>query len=169
MKETVNVYFVVARILTLIFGILYCITIFGAVLGIPLIIASGKFKKASNMTDEELVQNRSSLLGWGIFTAIVFAPTIVGLVVLLCLTIMVDNYIKNIELGNYEKNDKSFSETVESGVSNTWNGIKNTFSSGNADIDKQKSDLKKLEKMREEGLITREEYEAMRKKILGID
>lgn len=167
MKDTVKTYFNVVRIISLIFGILFCITIVGAILGIPMIIASNKFKDAYNMTDDELVKNRSSILGWGIFLAIVFSPSIFGLIILLILAMMVDDYIKNIETGNLAQNEKSFSDTVEEGVSNTWNGIKNTFN-GKSDIDKQKSELQKLDKMREEGLITSEEYSALRKKILGL-
>jgi uncharacterized membrane protein len=167
MKEAVGVYFVVARIISLIIGIIACITIVGAIIGIPLIIGSNKFKEASNMTDEELVRNRGSILGWGIFTAIILSPTIIGLIILLCMTMMVDNYIKNIEQGNFAKNQQSFSETVESGVTNAVDGIKNTFSK--SDIDKQKNELLKLDKLRDEGLITSDEYDKMRKKILGID
>lgn len=167
MKDTVKTYFNVVRIVSLIFGILFCITIVGAILGIPMIIASNKFKDAYNMTDDELVKNRSSILGWGIFLAVVFSPSIFGLIILLILAMMVDDYIKNIETGNLAQNEKSFSDTVEEGVSNTWNGIKNTFN-GKSDIDKQKAELQKLDKMREEGLITSEEYDALRKKILGL-
>ncbi len=168
MKSAVGVYFTVERIVALVIGILLCITIFGAIIGVPLIIASNRFGEASKMTDEQLVQKRGNLLGWGVFTAIVFAPTIIGLILLLCLTMMVDNYIKNIELGNVDQNQKSFAETVEMEASNAWNGLKNTFSNNRSDLDKQKAELQKLEAMREEGLITADEYDALRKKILGI-
>ena len=168
MNETVKVYFNVVRIVSLIFGILFCITIIGAILGIPMIIASNKFKDAYNMSDEELVKNRSSILGWGIFLAIVFSPSIIGLIVLLMFTMMVDNYIKNIENGDYAKNQRSFADTVEQGASHAWNEVKNTFSGDKSSIDKQREELEKLEKMRNENLISEEEYKALRKKILGL-
>ena len=168
MKSTVQLYFTVARILSLVVGILFCITVIGAIIGVPLIIASNKFKEASVMTDAELVKNRGSLLGWGIFVAIVFSPTFLGLIVLLLFAILVDNYIKNIELGQTAKNEATFVEVVESGANTAWNEVKNTFSGKKTNIDKQREELEKLDKMREEGLITREEYEAMRKKILDI-
>lgn len=167
MKDTAKIYFNVVRLISLIFGILFCITIIGAVLGIPMLIASNKFKEALNMSDYELVKNRSSLLGWGIFLAVVFSPSVFGLIILLVLTMMVDNYIGNIEEGNYAQNEKSFSQTVEENVSNAWSEVKNTFRS-ETDIDKQKKELKKLDRMKEEGLITEEEYSALRKKILGL-
>lgn len=169
MRQTVNIYFNVARILSLIFGIIFCITLIGAIIGIPMIIASKRFGEASNMTDELLVANRTSILGWGIFLAIVFSPTIFGLILLLMLTFMVDNYIKNIEQGNAYKNDVSFSDAVDAGVSNVVNGVKSTFSKNKTNLDKQKEELVKLDKMKEDGLISRAEYEALRKKILGLD
>ncbi len=166
MKDTIRIYFNIARLLSLVFGILFCITIVGAIFGIPMIIASNKFKDALSMTDEQLVANRGSILGWGIFLAIVFSPTFVGLILLLIMTFMVDNYIRNIEQGEYQKNQKSFADTIEDGASTAWQNVKNTFKG--SDVDKQRQELEKLEKMRNDGLITREEYETMRKKILGL-
>ncbi len=168
MKDVVRVYFTVTRVLALIFGILLCITIIGAILGIPMIIASNKFRDASNMSNKELVENRGTILGWGIFLAIIFSPTIFGLIILLVLAFMVDNYIKNIEQGYEELNNRSFVDTVEEGASKTWQNVKETFSGSKTDLDRQKVELKKLEKMREENLISTEEYETLRKKILGL-
>lgn len=169
MKDMVHIYFTVARVLGLVFGIIFCITIIGAIFGVPMIIAGNKFRDASNMSSKELVENRSSILGWGIFLAIVFSPTFIGLVVLLVLAFMVDNYIRNIEQGCEELNEKSFADTVEDGASNAWQSVKETFGGNRTtNIDKQRAELKKLEKMREENLISKEEYETLRKKILGL-
>ncbi len=168
MKDMVGIYFTVARIMSLIFGILFCITIIGAILGVPMIIASNKFRDASKMSDKELVENRSVILAWGIFIAIVFSPTFIGLIVLLILALMVDNYIKNIEQGYEELNNRSFVDRVEEGASNAWQGVKNTFNSNKSNLDKQRVELEKLEKMRNDNLISKEEYETLRKKILGL-
>jgi len=167
MKQMTEIYFTVARVLALVFGILFCITIIGAILGIPLIMASNKFRDALQMRDEELVKNRGAILGWGIFLAVVFSPTFFGLIVMIILAMMVDSYIKNIEQGDYYKNERTFSETVEEGVSGAWSDIKRTFA-GKSDVDKQKEELQKLQKMKDEGLINGDEYEELRKKILGL-
>lgn len=167
MQNMKDIYFVVMQIVSLVFGIIFCITIVGAIFGIPLIIASGKFKNASTMNDYQLAQNRGSLLGWGIFVSIMLSPTIIGLILALICTFLVDNYIKNIQEGNYAKNDKPFSQAVKEGANNTVNGIKNAFSS-TSELDKKATQLKKLEKMREDDLITQEEYQELRRKILGL-
>lgn len=78
MKQMKNVYFTIAWIASIILGVLFSLTIVGLILGIPLFIASAKFKKAINMTDDELIKNRNNLFGWGIFLAIIFAPSVIG-------------------------------------------------------------------------------------------
>ena len=167
MKQMKNIYLTTVWIISLIVGILLCITIVGAILGIPLIIASSKFNNARNMTDEELIKNRSSLFGWGIFLAIVLAPSIIGLVVVLIFVFMVNDYIKNLEAGNTEATDKGFGETVKEGTNKAWNGLKDTFK-GKSKLEKQKDQLSELQQMKDEGVITEEEYEAKRKQILGL-
>lgn len=162
-----NVYFIVVRILTLIVGIMACITIVGAILGIPLIIASNKFRDAQLMNDEQLVAHRGSLLGWGIFVSIVLAPTILGMIAILVFAALVDSYIKNIELGNLEKNDKTVKEFVVESTANTVNEVKEAMKPKTT-LEKQIEEIKKLKTMKEEGLITDEEYEALRRKTLGL-
>lgn len=173
-----NIYFTVAWIISLILGIIFTITIAGAILGIPLIIASTKFNSARKMNDEELVKNRGNLFGWGIFLAIVLAPSIIGLIVILIFVFMVNNYIKNLENGDMEKANKGFGETVKEGASKTlsgvkegasktWSGFKETFGI-KSKLEKQKDQLAELQKMKEDGIINEEEYEAKRKQILGL-
>ena len=171
-------YFTVAYFVALIFGILFALTIAGIIFAIPLFMAAKRFKKAKDMSDEELVANRGSLFGWGIFTSIMLAPTFIGFIIMLIFVILVNNQIKNIELGNTEKTEKPFEETVKEGASKTWetvvsgsktawNDIKDAFAK-KTDIEKQKEELEQLNKMKEEGIINEEEYEIKRKQILGI-
>ncbi len=167
MKQMKNIYFTTAWIISLILGILFCITVVGAIFGVPLLIAASKFNVARKMSDEELVKNRSNLFGWGIFLAIVLSPTIIGLIVLLILVIMVNNYINNLEQGNLEEANKSFGQTIKEGTSKTWTGIKEAFGV-KSKLEKQKDQIAELQKMKEEGIITEEEYEAKRKQILGL-
>ena len=168
MKEMKNTYFTVAWIVSMVVGIIYCVTVIGAVIGVPLLIGMGKFNEARTMTDEELVKNRGSLFGWGIFASIALAPTIIGLIVLLIFVVMVNNYIKNIEEGKTEETSKGFGQTVKEGSSKVWNGIKEVFKP-KSDIEKQQEELEKLNKLKEQNLITEEEYQQKRKQILGIE
>ena len=158
MKETTKIYFQVAWIVSLVAGILYSITIVGLIVGIPLFICSSKFKSAIDMQDKELVENRKNLLGWGIFLSIVLSPTIIGLVVFLIFVLLINNHIKNIEDGRTDLTEKSLGETISS-----------FFSSGQTNTSRTKSELEELQKMKDENLITEEEYQAKRKKILDID
>ena len=107
------------------------------------------------------------MFGWGIFLAIVLAPSIIGLIVMLILVFMVNNYITNLEQGNVEQANKGFGETVKEGTSKAWSGFKETFGI-KSKLDKEKDELEKLQKMKEDGIITEEEYEAKRKQILGL-
>lgn len=178
MRDLTKTYFNVAYIIALVVGIIYSLTIAGLVFGIPLFMAAKRFKRAKDMSDADLVKNRSSLFGWGIFTSIVMAPTVLGLIIMLIFVIIVNNQIKNIEAGATEKTEKSFEQTVKEGASNTWdavksgtksvwNDLKETFGS-KSELEKQEEELEKLKKMKEDGIITEEEYEIKRKQILGL-
>ncbi len=56
----------ISGILALVVGILYCLTIVGAIIGVPLIIGGIKVKDYADMSDEELLKNKDSLLVWSI-------------------------------------------------------------------------------------------------------
>ena len=168
MKEMKNTYFTVAWIVSMVVGILYCITIIGALIGVPLLIGMNKFNQARTMTDEELIKNRGSLFGWGIFASIALAPTIIGVAILLIFVIMVNNYIKGLEEGKTEETNKGFGETVKEGSTKLWNGIKDVFKP-KSELDKQQEELEKLDKMKQQGQLTEEEYQLKRKQILKLD
>ena len=167
MKQMKNIYFTVAWIASLVLGIIFCLTLVGVILGIPLLIGASKFNSARKMTDEDLVKNRGNLFGWGIFLAIALSPSIIGLIIMLIFVFMVNNHIKNIESGDAEKVEKGFGETLKEGTSKTWSGIKEAFGVKSS-LQKDKDKLEELQKMKEEGIITEEEYEAKRKQILGL-
>lgn len=162
MKDMVKTYFTVAWIASIVVGVLYSITIFGLILGIPLFMGAPKFKNASNMSDSDLVKNRSNLFGWGIFLAIVLAPSILGLVIALIFVIMVNNYILDLEKGNTQATEKSFGETVKDGVKNILSDVKEGVTTSLED------QLAELEELKESGKITEEEYTAKRKQILNV-
>lgn len=167
MKETSKIYFTIAWIAAIVTAIIYSLTIVGLVIGIPLFIGAARFNVAKNMSDEDLIRNRSTLLGWGIFFAIVLAPTVVGTIAVLVLALLVDDYIRNLEQGNYSKANRSFGESLKEGTANAWRETKETFS-GKSELEKEREKLEELNKMRDDGIITQEEYEAKRKQILGL-
>jgi len=57
----------ITGIITLVLGIFYSITIIGLIVGVPLIIGGSKFIGYSNMTDERIIEEKNSILGWSIF------------------------------------------------------------------------------------------------------
>lgn len=68
--------FMAGNIITLISGIICCITIFGAIIGIPCIICYNTLKKVYDGTDQDCAQrldNREGF-GWSIFSLIVCFP-----------------------------------------------------------------------------------------------
>lgn len=167
MKEASKIYFTVAWIVAMITGAIYSLTIVGLIIGIPLFIGGSKFNYARGMSDDLLVKNRSTLLGWGVFFAVVLAPTVIGTIVVLVLALLVNDYIKNLEKGNYSMANRSFGESLKEGTASAWRETKEVFS-GKSDLEKERERLEELKKMKDEGVITEEEYEAKRKKILGL-
>ena len=157
-KDGVKVYFAIAQIATIFVGIVCCITIIGLILGIPLLIASGRFGDAKNMNDAELINNRVSLKSWGIVVAILLSATIVGLIVMLVLVFAADNYIRNLD-NNKENDHTSFKEGVSTLYANTKEDLYAA---------KIKGELDALQKLLDNGIITKKEYDAKRKQILDI-
>ena len=73
-KNKNTAFFMISGILSIVFGILACITIFGAIIGIPLIIASNKYFAWAKMTPQELAPYRDSILIWGVVVTILIFP-----------------------------------------------------------------------------------------------
>jgi len=67
-------WFEIIGIFGLIFGILSCLSIIGIVVGIPTIIASNKFIKMSNMPESEIMNNKSSVITWSVVLCICCCP-----------------------------------------------------------------------------------------------
>ena len=179
MKSFTKTYFTVMQIIDLILGILFCITIVGLIFGIPLCIASGKFKKANLANNEELISMRGSLMGWGIFSAIILAPTILGFFVLIVLVVLANNQILALEKGETEKANRTFGQAVSDGAKNAGNTIKNGAKAtvdGTKEVfgiqnkmDKQNEELARAKKWKDDGIISEEEYNSLKRKILGIN
>lgn len=56
----------ISGIISIVIGIICCITIFGAIVGIPMIIGGAKFKDYSNLSDEELLSHKDAIIIWTI-------------------------------------------------------------------------------------------------------
>ena len=163
MKDFIKTYFTVAWIVSIVFAILYLLTGIGIIISIPLFIAMKKFKKATTMTDEQLVENRKSLFIWGIVLSIALTSTGIGLIVALVLTFMVNNHIVNIENGDVEKVNKGFGDTVKEGAKSTFESLKDGLGIQTTLEEK----LAELDRLKENGVITEEEYQIKRKNIIN--
>lgn len=156
MKDVAKTYFLVAWIVSLVLGILYTITLIGVIFGIPLFVCAKRFKRATKMSDADLITNRKSLLGWGIFLAVILSPTVLGLIIAIVLVILVNSYIEDLEKGDLQAANRSFGATVKE---ETQKILGNNL----------EEKLLELDRLKEKGVITEEEYEAKRKQILGIE
>lgn len=98
---------------------------------------------------------------------------------MLIFVFLTNKHIKNIEVGDTEKVEQTLGESVtETGTkvgnsikktaAETWKGFKEVFGIKSG-VEKEKAQLEEIKKMKEEDLITEEEYEAKRKQILKID
>ena len=176
MSDFSRTYFKVMDVLCLILGILCCCTIIGAVVGVPLIIGHNKFKEASETTDPRaLVAMKGSLFGWGVFFAIVMSASIVGLVVVIICVVRVNQELEDLGrqingaqvYNQYQNNNQTFEQKAESGVKSFIDETKQAFGI-KSKVEKQKEKLEELNELKSQGIITEEEYQAMRKKVLDI-
>lgn len=119
----------IAGVIAIIIGALCCIGIITAIIGIPLIIGGVRMKDYANLSGEEFMEKRNSVLGWSIF--FLFFTFISGV-----LGIIAYVYMEN---QSNEKPKSSFAE-----------------------------EIKDLDRLRKNGLISEAEYEAKKKKILDI-
>ncbi len=71
----------VAGIVSFVLGIICCLTIIGAIVGVPMIIGGNKLREYSNKSDEEIIKNKDTILIWGI--VLTFICTISGILALI--------------------------------------------------------------------------------------
>jgi predicted membrane protein len=70
-----------AGLVAIILGILECLTIFGAIVGIPSIIGGIKLRELSTMSEEEIEARKDTLLIWSI--VLIILCTISGILALI--------------------------------------------------------------------------------------
>ncbi len=123
----------IAGIISIVLGIICCLTIFGAIVGVPLIIGGNKIKDMANLSDQELMTQKDTILIWMV-VFLVFNQ-ISGILVLI------------------------FYIDMDGSLSNTLNG-------SNKKSDDKYDELEKLKKLYDDKVLTKEEFETEKEKIL---
>jgi len=132
----------ISGIIAIIFGILACLTLVGAIVGVPLIIGGAKMKEYADYTDEQIIANKDKILIWTI--VFLFFCQISGILLLIF-------YIDSI--GKYEKGITGDNMNYQSNM-NTNNNAKY-------------EELEKVKKLYDEKILTKEEYEKEKERILN--
>lgn len=123
----------ISGIISIVLGIICCLTIFGAIIGVPLIIGGNKIKDMANLSDQELLQQKDTILIW----MVVF---------------LVFNQISGILL-------LIFYIDMDGGISSSFKGNNNN--------DNKYDELEKLKKLYDDKVLTKEEFETEKEKILN--
>lgn len=132
----------ISGIIAIVFGILACLTLVGAIVGVPLIIGGAKMKEYAGYTDEQIIANKDKILIWTI--VFLFFCQISGILLLIF-------YIDSI--GKYEKGITGDNMNYQSNM-NTNNNAKY-------------EELEKVKKLYDEKILTKEEYEKEKERILN--
>lgn len=99
----------IAGIISIIVGILFCLTLIGAIVGVPIIIGGCKFKDYANLSDEELLQHKDSIIIWTIvFLFINQLAGVLGLVF-----VIVNNLFDSNNTNSAANFDKNKYESLE--------------------------------------------------------
>ena len=123
----------IAGIISLVLGIICCLTIVGAIVGVPLIIGGNKIKDMANLSDQELLQQKDTILIWMV-VFLVFNQ-ISGILVLI------------------------FYIDMDGSISSSFKGNNNN--------DNKYDELEKLKKLYDDKVLTKEEFETEKEKILN--
>lgn len=125
----------VSGIISIVVGVIYCLSIIGAIIGIPLIIGGIKIKDYASYSDIQIYESKDTILIWTI--VFLLFNQISGILLLIF-------YIDNI------------------GKTTTTNNNTNT---NNTNSDKYE-ELEKIKKLYDEKILTKEEYENEKSRIL---
>lgn len=132
----------ISGIIAIVFGILACLTLVGAIVGVPLIIGGAKMKEYADYTDEQIMANKDKILIWTI--VFLFFCQISGILLLIF-------YIDSI--GKYEKGITGDNMNYQSNMNTNSNA--------------KYEELEKVKKLYDERILTKEEYEKEKERILN--
>ena len=132
----------ISGIIAIVFGVLACLTLVGAIVGVPLIIGGAKMKEYADYTDEQIIANKDKILIWTI--VFLFFCQISGILLLIF-------YIDSI--GKYEKGITGDNMNYQSNM--------------NTNSNDKYEELEKVKKLYDEKILTKEEYEKEKERILN--
>lgn len=136
----------ISGIIAIVLGVLECLTLVGAIAGVPVIIGGAKMKEYADYTDEQIIANKDKILVWTI--VFLFFCQISGILLLIF-------YIDSI--GKYEKGIIGNNMNYQSGMNNNMNTNSNL----------KYEELEKVKKLYDEKILTKEEYEKEKERILN--
>lgn len=132
-----------AGIVSIVLGILSCLSLFGAIIGIPMIIGGIKIKDYSELSDEEILAMKDTILTWTV--VFLFINQIGGILLLIFYLTNISNYGKNV---SYNTNNSDINN-------NTVNN------------DKRYDELERVKKLYDDKVINKEEFEKEKNRILN--
>lgn len=138
-----STWFTAVGIVSIIAGVLYCITLIGIIVGIPLFIGAAKYLNYAKMSDEAVLAEKSTVMVWAIVFAVVMFP--LGLIAL-------------VPALNLEGN-------VDRATSGAVTGVKSAFEKKDP-MEEKMEKIQKLYEMKEKGIIDEEDFAAAKAKIL---
>lgn len=139
----------ISGIIAIVVGVLACLTLVGAIVGVPLIIGGAKIKEYSDYTDEQIIVIKDKILIWAI--VFLFFCQLSGILLLIF-------YIDSI--GKYEKGLGINTNTNNMNYNNNTNNM-------NATNNAKYEELEKVKKLYDEKILTKEEYEKEKSRILN--
>ena len=139
----------ISGIIAIVVGVLACLTLVGAIVGVPLIIGGAKIKEYSDYTDEQIIVIKDKILIWAI--VFLFFCQLSGILLLIF-------YIDSI--GKYEKGLGINTNTNDMNYNNNTNNM-------NATNNAKYEELEKVKKLYDEKILTKEEYEKEKERILN--
>ena len=139
----------ISGIIAIVVGVLACLTLIGAIVGVPLIIGGAKIKEYSDYTDEQILVIKDKILIWAI--VFLFFCQLSGILLLIF-------YIDSI--GKYEKGLGINTNTNDMNYNNNTNNM-------NATNNAKYEELEKVKKLYDEKILTKEEYEKEKSRILN--
>lgn len=156
MRNNGSTLFKITGILAIIFGSLCCLgflAIFPLLIGIPLIIGGIQYLKYADYTNEQIAASSSPIIVW---TVVFFmAGVLLGILSLLAyLSVTNSTIARNVNPNNYDYNN-STEVTGEIRPDDT-----------NKSDDDKISKLERLNKLKEQGLISEEEYNNLKNDLL---
>lgn len=135
----------VSGIISIVVGVIYCLSIVGAIIGIPLIIGGIKIKDYASYSDIQIYESKDTILIWTI--VFLLFSQISGILLLIF-------YIDNIGKNTTTNNNNTNTNNTNSNVDNNQNNDKY-------------EELEKIKKLYDEKILTKEEYENEKSRILN--